>query len=83
MKLGGQDLTTKRHEETFSCDKDILHLDFGGGYMTEHLSKFLELYVYLKRRNYTSINLALEIRHHIKHKQYISLVVQYLISKLT
>ena len=65
----GKDLTTKRHEETFSCDKNILHLDFGGGYLTEHLSKFLELYVYLKRRNYTSINLALEIRHHINHKQ--------------
>lgn len=31
-------------------DRNVLHLDFGGGYMTLHLLKFIELYT--KRRNF-------------------------------
>ena len=47
-----KDLTTKRHEENSFHDKNILYLSFegDGGYMTKHLSKFLELY-YLQTGN--------------------------------
>lgn len=36
--------TTGQHEGILGRGRNILHLDCGGGYLTEHLSKFMEPY---------------------------------------